>query len=164
MILKLALDIPEDSAYVPITRMLGRNLLEHLKVVPQDIGDAETIVAELCSNVIRHAQSTEGRFQIVLEYYADRVVISVVDEGTGFPFKDLPEIGSERADLNGGTRLGGYGLPLLRALCDRLEFRSTDPHGTTVRAEKYLVYETERDAEDAYILNRESTGRITVST
>ena len=137
--------------------------MEFLKVLPVDIGDVETIVGELAANVIRHAHSINGRFQVVLEFYAERVVITVIDSGNGFIFRDVPEIGSPRPDLNGGERLGGYGLPLLDALSDRLEFGRTDPRGTTVRAEKGLRYSTERDADHAEEMNSQDA-KVTVAS
>ncbi|MGI4791286.1 MAG: ATP-binding protein [Janthinobacterium lividum] len=158
MILKLSLDLPDDGSYVPLTRQFGRGLLEYLKVVHEDIGDVETIVTELVSNVIRHAQSAEGRFQVLLEYYADRVVIMVVDTGQGFTFRDVPEVGSTRKDVEGGERLGGFGLPLLELMSDRLEFFRSDPHGTTVRAEKHLRYETQEAADKAGDMNQAKGG------
>lgn len=158
MILKLSLDLPDDGAFVPLTRQFGRGLLEYLKVIPEDIGDVETIVTELVANVVRHAQSAHGRFQVTLEYYADRVVITVVDAGQGFTASDVPEAGSARPDAGGGERLGGFGLPLLDALSDLLEFTRTDPQGTTVRAEKKLRYETQGDADDAQDMNESGAG------
>jgi anti-sigma regulatory factor (Ser/Thr protein kinase) len=156
MILKLSLDLPDDVVYVPLARHFGRSLLEFLNVLPADIGDVETIVGELATNVIRHAHSTNGRFQIVLEFYADRVAITVIDAGDGFAFRDVPEIGSPRADLTGGERIGGFGLPLLDALSDLLEFGRTDPHGTTVRAEKCLRYATDLDEDRADGMNNQN--------
>lgn len=163
MILKLSLDLPEDGAYIPLTRQFGRTLLEYLKVVPEDIGDVETIVTELVANVIRHAHSASQRFQVTLDYYADRVVITVVDTGHGFSFRDVPEIGSSRPDMEGGTRLGGFGLPLLDAVSDRLQFFRTDPQGATVRAEKCLRYLTQQDSDDAVHMNDTGGGTVTLS-
>lgn len=164
MILKLSLDLPDDGAYVPLTRQFGRDLLEYLKVVKEDIGDVETIITELVSNVVRHAQSSDGRFQVLLEYYADRVVIHIVDAGQGFIFRDVPESGSSRPDREGGERLGGFGLPLLEMMSDKLEFSRTDPQGTTVRAEKTLRYETRAAAEVASAMDETGGGQVSVSS
>ena len=162
MILKLSQDLPEDVQFVPLTRQFGRGLLEFLKVVPEDISDVETIVTELASNVIRHAESENGRFEVLLEFYAEQVVITVVDAGQGFTFREVPDIGSVRPDLEGGVRLGGFGLPLLDALSDRLEFRRTDPHGTTVCAEKHLQYRNQHDADNSKKMN-EAGGQVSVA-
>ena len=142
-VLKLSLDLPDGEACVPLSRQVGRRLLEHLKVVPEDISDVESIVTELIANVVRHAQSTSGRFQLVLDCCAHTLIITVVDSGRGFARCDVPEVGSARPDFGGGERLGGFGLPLLEALSDSLEYTRTEPHGTTVRAEKRLRYEAQ---------------------
>ena len=167
MILKLSLDLPDDAAYVTLTRQFGRGLLEYLNVIRnvirEDIADVETIVTEPVSNVIRHAKSSDGRFQMLLEYYADHILITIVDAGQGFTFRDVAEVGSPRADLEGGERLGGFGLPLQDALSDRLEFSRTDPQGTTACAEKRLRYEAQGDADDAQDINEEGGGQISVS-
>lgn len=156
MSVRLSLDLPEDAFYIPLTRQFARALLELLQVVPEDIEDVETIISELVTNVIRHAQSDDGRFQVVLEFAAADVVIVVIDAGHGFLFRDVPEIGTLRPDIGGGERFGGFGLPLLDALSDRLQFRRTDPHGTTVRAEKNLRYLTQTDADNAEEMNGSS--------
>ena len=150
MILKLSMDLPEDQDYMRLTRLLGRTLLEHLQVDEQDVVDLELMLGELCSNVIRHAHTCNGRFHVLLEYYADRVVVIVEDKGPGFSFKAVPEVGTLRPDNQaGGDRIGGFGLQLIESLADRIEFRRTDPHGTTVRAEKRLHYQNPDAAETA---------------
>ncbi len=163
MILRLALELPEDLAYIKITRILGRALLEHLQVDPADINDVEILVGELCSNVLRHAQSHDDLFHVVLEYFSDHVGIMVQDRGQGFSFKDVPLVGTSREDFGGGERVGGYGMTLIQNLSDHLEFRRTDPHGTTVCAEKRLRYRSQDAAAAAARLNR-SEGHAQVTT
>ena len=163
MILRLSLELPEDLAYIKITRILGRALLEHLQADPTDINDVEILVGELCSNVLRHAQSHDDRFHVVLEYFSDHVGIMVQDRGQGFSFKDVPLAGTSRADFGGGERIGGYGMALIQSLSDRLEFRRTDPHGTTVCAEKKVRYRSADAATAAARLNR-SEGHAEVTT
>src|SRR5437868_4327559 len=131
MILQLSLDLPEDMSYNRTARDLGRTLLEGLNVLKQDIDDVEIIVDELTSNAIRHAESEEACFRLELQYFAEKVVITVIDRGTGFLFKDVPAMGAPRADIDGGVRYGGFGIPMVDALADRLRFSRTDPHGTT---------------------------------
>jgi len=155
MILKLTLDLPEEQAYIRITRLLGRTLLEHLNAREQDVDELELVVGELCANVVRHARSTENRFQVILEYHADRVGITVRDQGPGFLLSGIAPVGTERADFSGDPdRIGGYGLKLVELLSDKLEFRTADPRGTTVRAEKFIRYKTPADAERAEKLGR----------
>jgi len=154
MILKVSLDLPGDGTFLRIARRIGHTLLEDLGVVDQDIDDTEFIVGELCTNVVRHAQMTgESRFLLVLEYHADRVAITVEDQGKGFSAQDVGAVGSVRPDMDGGDRLGGFGLQLVRRMADHITFESSDAHGTTVFAEKALHYKTSAEASDAASLD-----------
>lgn len=163
MILRLSLDLPEDMTYIRTTRLLSRCLLEDIKVSRDTIADVETIVTELCSNVVRHAQSKETHFLVTLEYYKPQVVITVTDTGDGFSKTDLPPVGSERKDFDGGERMGGFGMVLLEGLSDKVDFTATDWHGTTVRVEKKLHYETQGDAIEATERDKKSGGEVTAS-
>ena len=155
MILRLSMEIPEDVPYVALTRLLGKTALQHMQVLPVDVVDLETILDELCSNVIRHAQSKQGRFQLKLEYYADRIVVTVKDKGNGFTFSDIPPPGTVRSDFNNEERVGGFGLIIVGALADRLQFHGSDGQGTTVIAEKRLTYQNQVAAERAEELDAE---------
>ena len=147
MILKLSLDMPEDVGMVQVARLIARTLLENMSVVDSDVGDLELLMGELCTNVVRHAEPEDERYRIALEFFADHVELTVEDRGKGFAFKNLPEAGTARPDtLTGGERIGGFGMRLIEALADRLEFQRSDSQGTTVRACVDLHYKTP-DAE-----------------
>ncbi len=163
MILRLSLDLPEDTTYIRTTRLLSRCLLEDIKVSRETIEDVELIVTELCSNVIRHAQSKETHFLVTLEYYKPQVVITVTDTGDGFSQEGVAQVGSERKDFDDGERLGGWGMMLLEGLSDKVDFTETDPHGTTVRVEKTLHYETQGDADEAAERDDKGGGVVTAS-
>ena len=164
MILRLSLDLPEDGHYIRTTRLLSRCLLEDLGVTRDIIEDVETIVAELCSNVIRHAPSEAYQYVVVLEYYKPRVVITVTDTGWGFNQTDVHAVGELRPDGFGGMRLGGWGLSLLDGLSDKIDFSTTDPHGTTVRVEKNLIYETQEDADQATRRDASRGGLVAITS
>jgi serine/threonine-protein kinase RsbW len=164
MILNISLDLPGDGSYLRIARHVGRLLLEDMGVVKDDIDDIEFVVGELCSNVIRHAKTTDGRFRVALEYFAEQVVVRVEDRGIGFSFKDVRPVGTVRPDLAGGERIGGFGLDLVRTLTDRLEFLRSDSQGTTVQAELLLHYKSAAEAREADHLDRSSGGRMTVQS
>ena len=164
MILKLTLTLPEDGTYVRITRRLARTLLEEMRVSDADVGDLELLIGELCTNVIRHAHDHDGCYEVQLEFHADRVDLAVVDTGQGFAFKDVPEAGTARADtITGGERIGGFGMGLVRALADKLEFRRTDPHGTTVHARVALHYASPEDAQKAEALDQSRCAEVSVT-
>lgn len=165
MILKVSLDLPGDGTYLRIARRIGHTLLEDLGVVDQDIADIEFIVGELCTNVVRHAQTTgESRFLVVLEYHANRVAIIVEDKGAGFSIGDVRDVGAVRPDQDGSDRVGGFGLQLVRQMADHITFQPSDPHGTKVFAEKALHYKTHADASDAEELDQKVGGEIKVSS
>ena len=164
MILKISLDLPGDGTYLRIARRVGHTLLEDMGVVEADLADIEFIVGELCTNVVRHAQALgSGRFLVMLEYHADKVVVVVEDKGVGFSFKDVGEVGSARRDRDGSERLGGFGLELVRKLADHIEFRRSDPHGTTVSAEIALHYKSLSEAQDAERLDHAGGGEVMIS-
>ena len=156
MILRLALDLPEDGLYLHLTRAVGRAVLTSLETEEAVIDDVETVLTELYTNVLRHAQSQEGRFHISLEFHAKKVLVTVEDKGRGFSFKNVPLPGTVRADLDGGERIGGFGLELVAALSDRLEFQRADRHGMKIRAEKHLVYKTEEAGAQAEQMDHEA--------
>jgi anti-sigma regulatory factor (Ser/Thr protein kinase) len=163
MILRLSLDLPEDATYVRTTRLLSRCLLDDLKVSRTTTDDVETIVAELCANVVRHARSKETHFLVTLEYFKPQVVITVTDAGEGFGQEDVLPVGMTRPDFDGGERLGGWGLTLLEGLSDKINYTVTEPHGTTVRVEKNLHYETAGAADEAAERDTDSGGVVTAS-
>lgn len=163
VILRLSLDLPEDVTYIRTTRLLSRCLLQDMRVQVPIIDDVEIMVAELCSNVVRHAHSKASHFLMTLEYYKPKVVITVTDEGQGFAPQDILPAGTARPDGKGGERYGGYGLSLLNGLSDKIDFSATDPHGTVVRVEKVLHYETQKNADEAAKRDTDSGGIVTAS-
>lgn len=154
MILRLVLDMPEDQAFLRLTRVFGRTLLTHMKVVDDVVDDLELVVGELCSNVVRHACSEMKRFRVALEYYPDNVTLTVEDHGNGFSFRDVPAVGTLRTDFDGSMRVGGFGLQMVRSLSDHLEFYRVDHNGSVVKAQKQLRYQTVEAAAEAQLLNR----------
>lgn len=163
MTLRLSLQIPLDAGYIRTTRLLSRCLLQDMNVSSPIIDDVETIVAELCANVIFHAQSKATYFLVTLEYRKPQVIITVADEGEGFAQADVLPAGTSRPDGTGGERYGGYGLSLIEGLSDKLDFTATDPHGTTVRVEKNLHFEIEGVADEAAEWDTDDSGIVTAS-
>ena len=139
MILRLSLDLPEDESLTGMVRHLSRTVLGSLHVSPKDIDDLEYVIGELSTNAVRHADDLT--YSIELELHPDKAIVTVIDRGKGFSFSNVPPPGTLRVDESGAERMGGWGLPLVQMLADQVEFLRTDPHGTTVRAEKTLHYE-----------------------
>ena len=152
VILRVKLDLPEDLAYLRMTREVSRTILDSLQAVSVDIDDADTLISELYANVMRHGRSDGGRFVVTLEFGAGSMAVSVVDCGPGFSPDSLPPPGA-RPDMDGGERIGGYGLAIVKAISDDIEFSHVDHPGSTVRAVKKFRYRSESAAEAASCLD-----------
>lgn len=143
----ISLSLPEEDAHISLIREVGRALLRHHGAEDQDIDDVETVVGELCSNVTRHGRSASGCYQVALEHEDDRIVIVVADQGEGFDPEHVAPVGADRTGSDGAIRHGGFGLSLVGALSDHVEFQPTQPHGMTVRAEKKMRLKDTKPAE-----------------
>lgn len=135
MCLKIALDVPEDAAYIGVVRQMGRTLLEH-HATAQILDDIELVIGELCSNVTRHARSERGCYRVEMEHRADRFIMLVADEGQGFTAREFSPMGTLTVAEDGSERYGGFGLHLVDSLTDSLVIGDNLPRGTTVRIEK----------------------------
>ncbi len=134
---RLSLDLPEDVAHLATVRHVAGDLLRSFAVSAQDIDDIKTLVGELATNAVRHAQS-HGGYRLVLELTDDSAVLTVSDTGVGFARACVAAPGTLRPDANGDERVGGWGLPLVELLADHVEYVPQEPRGTTVRAQKRL--------------------------
>ena len=145
MHLRLSLELPEDLAHVAMVRRVSREVLSSYHSAREDLDDVETLVGELVTNVVRHANGST--YRIVLELRDDHVIITVIDDGIGFSRENVPPPGTARKDSHGEERIGGWGLPLIELLADEVEFLPNEPRGTSVRAIKRLT----RTAKDATV-------------
>ena len=113
--------------------------------------------------MVRHAKSKETRFLVTLEYFKPQVVIAVIDVGEGFAPEAVLPVGTMRPDFGGGERLGGWGLALLEALPDKIDYTATEPHRRPVQVEKKLHCETEGAADKATERDTDTRGVGTAS-
>jgi anti-sigma regulatory factor (Ser/Thr protein kinase) len=100
-------------------------LAEALALDAELLDDLKTAISEACNNVVVHAYGgAPGPLDVSLHVSPVSIVAVIVDEGTGI---------SELANAEDGVH--GVGLPLMRALSDRLEFHEGPRGGTEVRLE-----------------------------
>ena len=100
--------------------------------------DAATVVSELVTNTVRHADSATVFITVSIDASLSRLLIEVGDDDPTTPeVRDLPGSAAV-ADPGTAAGEGGAGLVIVRALSARTEVRS-DGHGGKVVAAELLV-------------------------
>ena len=120
MEIRFTLQLPRDALSVPVVRRVLNSSMKTLGVAEDCLTDIEIALTEACTNVLDHAAAGD-------EY-------EVVDTGRGF---DAEHLGHAEADPSAEE---GRGIQLIRALVDRVHFRSRAESGTIVRLEKELQF------------------------
>src|SRR4051794_31793715 len=105
-----------------------------LGVAEECLTDIELALTEACTNVLDHATAGD-EYEVVAGLDDSACIIEVVDTGRGF---DADHLGHAEADPSAEE---GRGIHLIRALVDRVHFKSRPEAGMIVRLEKQLVYE-----------------------
>ena len=134
MEIKFTLLLPRDSLSVPVVRRVLNSSMRTLGVVDDCLGDIELALTEACTNVLDHAAQGD-EYEVVAGLDDSRCVIEVIDTGRGF---DADHLGHAEADPGSEE---GRGIQLIRALVDRVHFRSRPEAGMIVHLEKDLVFE-----------------------
>ncbi|NUR75533.1 MAG: anti-sigma B factor RsbW [Thermoleophilia bacterium] len=127
----IRLTIPAKPEYITLGRLAltGIARLRSEPLSQEVLGDLKLALTEACTNSVRHAYGDgEGTVEILYELYADKLVVEVVDEGTGFeppsPSRALEE--EELAE-------GGLGIAIIEALADEFEIRERTQGGSSLR-------------------------------
>jgi serine/threonine-protein kinase RsbW len=107
--------------------------MKTLGVAEECLTDIEIALTEACTNVLDHAAAGD-EYEVVAGLDDSACVIEVVDTGRGF---DAEHLGHAEADPSAEE---GRGIQLIRALVDRVHFRSRPESGTIVRLEKELQF------------------------
>ena len=129
------LTIPAKPEYVSLSRLALTGLSRVRPLAPETLADLKLALTEACSNSVRHAYGdTEGHVEISFQLSADRLVIEVRDDGTGFEFKEPGRSfdGDELAE-------GGLGIAIIRSIADEVEIGGAgDGRGSRLRFVKLL--------------------------
>lgn len=133
MEIKFTLHLPRDALSVPVVRRVLNSSMRTLGVTDQCLTDIEIALAEACTNVLDHAAQGD-EYEIVAGLDDAMCVIDVVDTGRGF---DADHLGHADADPSAEE---GRGIQLIRALVDRVQFRSRPEAGMIVHLEKELEF------------------------
>ena len=133
MEIKFTLQLPRDALSVPVVRRVLNSSMRTLGVEEDCLTDIEIALTEACTNVLDHAAHGD-EYEIVAGLDDNKCVIEVLDTGRGF---DADRLGHADADPSAEE---GRGIQLIRALVDRVHFRSRPESGTIVHLEKELEF------------------------
>jgi serine/threonine-protein kinase RsbW len=131
--IKFTLQLPRDALSVPVVRRVLNSCMETLGVAEDCLADIEIALTEACTNVLDHAAMGD-EYEVVAGLDDNSCVIEVIDTGRGF---DADRLGHAEADPSAEE---GRGIQLIRALVDKVHFRSRAESGMIVHLEKELQY------------------------
>jgi serine/threonine-protein kinase RsbW len=131
--LDLAVNLPNESASVPVVRRLAGQALRAFGVTDEHIDDVQLAIGEACANVIDHATDSDS-YEVQVELASDRCTITVVDQGGGFDATSVPDEAAMTAEA-------GRGLALMKTIVDNVAFRNEPQAGTLVHMVKNLDYD-----------------------
>jgi serine/threonine-protein kinase RsbW len=133
MEIKFTLMLPRDALSVPVVRRVLNSSMKTLGVADDCLADIEIALTEACTNVLDHAAAGD-EYHVVAGLDDRSCVIEVVDTGHGF---DAEKLGRSDAEP---TAEEGRGIQLIRALVDRVHFKSRPETGMIVHLEKELDF------------------------
>jgi anti-sigma regulatory factor (Ser/Thr protein kinase) len=88
--------------------------------------DFELCLNELVTNIVHYAYADRGRHEIrvVLEHEGAEIRATLEDDGK--PFNPMEKTPPPVPDSLGEAGIGGWGIPIVRALADRFSYERRD--------------------------------------
>lgn len=129
------LTIPAKPEYITLSRLALSGLSRVRPLGDETLADLKLALTEACSNSVRHAYDDgEGHVAISFELRDDRLIVEVVDAGTGFE----PEGAGKNGD-DPELSEGGLGIAIIRSIADEVEIGSgANGRGSRLRFVKLL--------------------------
>ena len=104
-------------------------IANHMHLTVEQSGEISMALIEACINAFEHSK-TENSIYIHFIIEENSMIIKVIDQGIGFD-KSKVEIPKIENKIGNDERKRGWGLQLIQALMDSVEFESTNA-GTTI--------------------------------
>jgi serine/threonine-protein kinase RsbW len=104
-------------------------IANHMHLSEEQSGEISMALIEACINAFEHSK-TENSIYIHFIVEENSMIIKVIDQGIGFD-KSKVEIPKIENKIGNDERKRGWGLQLIQALMDSVEFESTNA-GTTI--------------------------------
>ena len=132
--LRLEFDMQSEMRYFQEVNELISNLYSYTNLDDIQIQDIHFVLNEVISNAVEHGNQEDSNkiIHIRATLYEDRLLFEIEDEGEGFDIEQVPDptsiverlIAGEKdiPELNSRERPGGWGLYMIKAMADKLEF------------------------------------------
>ena len=129
------LTIPAKPEYITLSRLALSGLSRVRPLAEETLADLKLALTEACSNSVRHAYDENGgHVSISFELRDDRLIVEVVDDGTGFE----PD-GAGKHDDDVELSEGGLGIAIIRSIADEVEIGGgVNGRGSRLRFVKLL--------------------------
>ncbi|MCZ6701568.1 MAG: ATP-binding protein [Ignavibacteria bacterium] len=88
----------------------------------EEIENVMLAVDEACTNIIKHAYNSypDGEIVIKIEYNSDKLLVTIIDHGSTFDPKGIPDPDLKKHYRNG--KVGGLGMYLMKTLMDDVKY------------------------------------------
>jgi len=134
----VSLELESRPETLTLVRGMLAGVAELLAMDPELLDDLKTAVSEACNNVALHAYPDGvGPLAVLLSSNGDGIQVLVRDQGLG-----MTEVAAS------GDRVQGVGVPVIRALTERAEFRPRAGGGTEV----WMLFAGQRDGKPLFRL------------
>ncbi|MFH2055044.1 MAG: ATP-binding protein, partial [bacterium] len=116
-------EFPAAETKLPDIRNFIENVMKETPFPRKDVTGILLAVEEACTNVIRHAYLMgEGTLKLKITLFADRLQLSIFDNGRSFDFEESSEPDLEHYIKTG--RKGGLGIYLIRKITDEVSYHT----------------------------------------
>ena len=128
--------IPMGNDTELIAASTAEQIARRLDFQPEEISQIKTAVVEACINAAEHSLSPDRKIYQRFRLESDKLTVIISSRGVTLPASAVGAVeGDAHVEENNGRR--GWGLRLIRALMDEVEFERVDD-GTRLRMTKYL--------------------------
>lgn len=129
---EIMLELDSNPELLQVARDTVRSYLRCLGFSEDRVLEVVLAVDEVCSNAVRHAYGGESghTYSLSMSCTDGWLEIEVSDEGAPAPARTLDEKAAP-ATLDDAT-IGGYGIQIVRQVCDEVRFETREPRGNLV--------------------------------
>lgn len=126
---KLDAIVPFDNESIESFLVLCEDAVSKMISDEQTIFKLKSAIHELLINSLEHGYKKEGgKIHFYVEKNDKNITLEIADEGTGFDPRllDFDSLGTDLSSINGR----GWGLLIIKRLCDSLIITPNTPKGT----------------------------------